>query len=134
MNLSDIGIGVQVAQQAAPRLAKLKKVASNIEAVFLKDLLAEMRKSVKKVNLGQSYGGDMFQDMMDQQMADSASKSSSFGIGKVIYQQFSKDFMRQAVANVKLGAIAAQQASGPAAAHTNTEISENEAIASKEQL
>lgn len=132
MNLSQVGAGIEIAKEAAPKLAKLKGVANNIEAVFLKQLISEMRKGVKKVSLGQSYGGDMFQDMMDQQLADSASKSGNFGIGKIIYQQFSKDVLRQAAGHVKLAAIAAEAklSTESGTAHADPK---GEAIASKEQ-
>ncbi len=103
MNLSDIGTGLKIASQVTPKLAKLKDAANNIEAVFVKDLLKEMRKGVNKVSLGKSYGGEIYQDMLDEKLAESASKSGSFGIGTILYRQFSKDVMRQEAANVKLG-------------------------------
>lgn len=108
MNLSGIGIDLAAAAGAAPKLAKLRTAANQVEAVFLKDLLTEMQKGVQKVSFGQSYGSDIYQDMMNQTLADAASKSGSFGIGKILYQQFSKDVMQQEAARVIAQAKEAQ--------------------------
>jgi Rod binding domain-containing protein len=96
MDLKQIGVALQVADKAGPELKKLKTVAQNIEGIFLKDLIAQMRKSVKQVKIGQSSGGEIYQDMMDQAFADAGSKSGNFGIGKILYTKFSKEVMAEA--------------------------------------
>jgi len=100
MNLTQIGTAINIGAEAGPQLKKLKGVASNVEAIFLKDLMAQMRKGVNQVNFGQNFGGDIYQDMMDQSFAEAGAKSGSFGIGKILYSQFSKEVMNQAAADV----------------------------------
>lgn len=106
MNFEAISQGVKLAARAEPKLAKLKQASSQIEAIFLKDLMTEMRKGVNKVKWGKGFGDEIYQDMLDQQFADSASKSGSFGIGKVLYSQFSKEVIRQEAATINAGAKA----------------------------
>ena len=96
--LQGIGHAQQLAQAVSPRLDKLKEAARGIEAIFLKDLLSQMRKSVHHVSLGKSYGGEMFDDLLDQAVAESATKKGDFGIAKNLYQQFSREVLREEAA------------------------------------
>ena len=75
-------------QQAKPELDKLKKATTSFEAIFAKNLISEMRKSTHEVSLGQSFGGDIYKDMMDQSLADSMASKGSLGIGNILYKSY----------------------------------------------
>lgn len=72
--------------------AELKKATSQFESFFLHQMLQEMRKSIPKDTLigDDGHQQEIFQDMMDQTLADSASKRGDFGLGKMMYDQLSK--------------------------------------------
>lgn len=72
--------------------ADLKKATGQFESFFLHQMLQEMRKSIPKDTLVADDGHqqEIFQDMMDQTLADSASKRGDFGLGKMMYDQLSK--------------------------------------------
>jgi Rod binding domain-containing protein len=102
---------LQIARAAAkggPTLAKLKKATQDIEAIFVKDLLAAMRKTAPRQKLGNGLGSDLYQDLFDQALSQAASKSGSLGLGKTIYQSMAPVALRAALSAV----------SGPAAKTT----------------
>ncbi|HMS55186.1 MAG TPA: rod-binding protein [Fimbriimonadaceae bacterium] len=101
MRLHQIGMTVETARKAMPEIKKLDKAVKGIESMFLKDLLATMRKSVGKTSFGQGYGSELYQDMFDQALAESASKSGSLGIGTMVKRDFSKTIWRQALAQTR---------------------------------
>ena len=70
---------------------ELKKATGQFESFFLHQLLQEMRKTVPKDTLvgDDGHPQEIFQDMMDQTLADSASKRGDFGLGKMLYDQLS---------------------------------------------
>ena len=72
--------------------ADLKKAAQGFESYFIHQMLAEMRKSIPKdETFGDSdHQQEIFQDMSDQAVADSAAKTGSFGIANQLYQELSK--------------------------------------------
>ena len=72
--------------------ADLKKAAQGFESYFINEMFKEMRKSIPKDDLtGDSdHQKEIFQDMSDQAVADSAAKTGSFGIAKMLYQELSK--------------------------------------------
>lgn len=79
------------------KLADLKKATQGVEALFVKDLLAAMRRGVPKGGLGESMaGGEVYRDMLDQALADSIGRSNSLGIGKILYEQLSQQIIRGA--------------------------------------
>lgn len=88
MDLTKALHAMDVAKQAAPKLADLKKATQNFESIFIKNLLTTMRKSVKEVDFGDKTGSDVYKDMMDQNLSDSLSKTSSFGVSKMLYTSY----------------------------------------------
>jgi Rod binding domain-containing protein len=72
-----------------PAHAALKKATQGFESYFLHQLLVEMRKTVPKDTLlgDDAHQGEIFQDMMDQQVADSISQRGDFGMAKMMYDQ-----------------------------------------------
>ena len=75
---------------AAPsRDPKLTKVAQQFEAIFVRQMLAEARKS-HLAGEGDTLGGqgmDTFRQMQDDRFADIAAERGSFGLAKMIEAQ-----------------------------------------------
>ncbi len=98
MRIDGISAAAESAARAAPKLRELRKASQDIEGVFVKDLLAIMRRSLPKGMLGDAPGKEIFEDMLDQALADSAAKTGTFGIGKLLYQQLSPAVLKGALA------------------------------------
>lgn len=70
--------------------AKLKDSVQQYEQVFLKQLFAEMRKTIPKTNM---MGGEsnkeqeMFEGMLDEERAKAWSQSGGIGLASVMYEQ-----------------------------------------------
>jgi Rod binding domain-containing protein len=84
---------VDLAQKAAPELEKLKKATEAFEAIFLKKLFSQMRASVKETQFGQSFGKEIYNDMFNEALANSAAKSKTLGMGDMLYNQFAPTVM-----------------------------------------
>jgi Rod binding domain-containing protein len=71
---------------------QLKTATQQFESYFLHQMLQEMRKSIPKDEELQDSGDQqkIFQDMLDQTLADSISKRGDFGIAKMMYDQMKK--------------------------------------------
>ncbi len=67
----------------------LKKATQQFEGYFLHQLLTEMRKTVPKDTLvaDDGNGKQIFQDMMDQTLADTMASRGDLGMAKVMYDQ-----------------------------------------------
>jgi flagellar protein FlgJ len=97
MEILALGQNIAAASQVAPKLQKLRKASQDVEAVFLKDLLRIMRQSVPKTDLGpQSMGKEIYEDLFDQAIAESASSSGNFGFGETLYQTLKPSVLRAA--------------------------------------
>ena len=68
----------------------MEKVARDFESVFVNKLLESMRKAVPKSGLLDSSALDMYQSMMDQEMAKNMSEQKGMGIGEMVYQDLSR--------------------------------------------
>jgi Rod binding domain-containing protein len=88
ISAQQIAEAITLVQEAGPMLKKLKEATNSFESVFVKQLLAEMRKSSPKVQFGETLGAEMYEDMMDQAVADAAVQKESIGIGRMLYDQF----------------------------------------------
>ncbi|HWA83600.1 MAG TPA: rod-binding protein [Fimbriimonadaceae bacterium] len=82
--------GLKPADDASTKqLRDLKKACEQFEAVFAKQLFSEMRKGIQKVSLGGDQAGSaIYQDMMDQTVADAIAKKGGLGIGQMLFKQF----------------------------------------------
>ncbi|HVT11874.1 MAG TPA: rod-binding protein [Fimbriimonadaceae bacterium] len=82
--------GLQPADDASSKqLRDLKKACEQFEAVFAKQLFSEMRKGAGQVSLGGDQAGSaIYQDMMDQTVADAIAKKGGLGIGQMLFKQF----------------------------------------------
>lgn len=72
--------------------ARLKDAVQQYEQVFLKQLFAEMRKTIPKTNLlgGHSKEQEMFEDMLDEERAKAWSSSGGIGLASIMYEQLKK--------------------------------------------
>lgn len=69
---------------------KLKKACNDFEAIFIKQMLTTMRKSVPKGGLfGGGYEQEMFQSMQDDELAKSIAHGKGMGIAEALYNQVS---------------------------------------------
>ena len=74
-------------------LRKLQRASEDFEAVFVKGLLSQMRRSSFSEDIGPM--GDMAKDMMDQALAESLSRGpGSIGIGKTIFVDMAQRLVR----------------------------------------
>ena len=70
--------------------AKLKDACRDFEALFIKQMLDTMRKTVSKS--GMLDGGmaeDVFEDMLYDKYADSMASTGDFGIAKMMFSELS---------------------------------------------
>jgi Rod binding domain-containing protein len=67
----------------------LKKATQQFESYFVDEMLKEMRKTIPEDTLlGDSdHQQEIFQDMSDQAVADSVSKTGSFGLAAMMYKE-----------------------------------------------
>ena len=67
----------------------IEKVSRDFESVFLHKLLTAMRKTVPKSDLLESFASDMYQSMMDEEIAKEMSTEKGMGMGEMIYNELS---------------------------------------------
>lgn len=91
----------QAAQETPARAkedARLKDACKQFEALFLNQLMAQMRKSMPKANLfgegddqgggqGESRDEEMFNSMLDQERSRAWAESDGIGLSNLLYQQ-----------------------------------------------
>ena len=69
---------------------EMEKVARDFESVFINKLFETMRKGIPKSGLIDSHSLDMFQSMMDQEMAKELSMQKGLGMGEMVYNDLSR--------------------------------------------
>ena len=69
---------------------RLRKLAHQLEGVFLNQLFQAMRETVHDESSGADPGRDMFTSMFDQSMADAAAQRMDRGIGEALYRQLAR--------------------------------------------
>ncbi len=69
---------------------EMEKVARDFESVFINKLFESMRKAIPKSDLFDSSAMDMYQSMMDQEMAKELSKQKGMGMGEMVYNDLSR--------------------------------------------
>ena len=71
--------------------AQMQKIAQDFEAVFIRMLLKQMRKTVPESELmGNDAGTKMYREMLDNALAEEMAESGTFGISQAIYEQLKK--------------------------------------------
>jgi flagellar protein FlgJ len=84
-------------------LGKLKKLSTEYESFFMKEVISSMRQTVQKGgNLDGGNAEEIFTSMLDDQLAGSMSKQGNSGIAQELYNRLSKTYM--AVSQAKNGA------------------------------
>jgi peptidoglycan hydrolase FlgJ len=83
--------GPQTRKPAIDRNSELYKVSQDFEALFIKQMLDVMRKTLHKEDdmLGGGLGQDVYEDMLYDQYAKKMSATAQFGLADMIYQQVS---------------------------------------------
>ncbi len=78
---------------------KLKKACQDFEAVFIKQVLSSMRNASEMENslFGNGYGGEMFQDLFDTEIARSAASGGGYGLSEQLYRQLSAHLQKAEV-------------------------------------
>lgn len=69
---------------------EIKDLAMQFESIFIHQMIKEMRKSVHKSDLLNSFSVEMYESMMDEEIAKEMSQQKGIGLGDVIYRQLSK--------------------------------------------
>ncbi len=69
---------------------EMEKVARDFESVFINKLFESMRKAIPKSDLLDSSAMDMYQTMLDQEMAKELSTQKGMGIGEMVYNDLSR--------------------------------------------
>jgi len=89
---------MQTAQSQQPLDARqklrLQNAVKEFEAVLGGYMLKSMRSSIPKDDMfGESYGGDMLEGMFDVELARHVSRSSSLGLGEMLYKEITGEEM-----------------------------------------
>lgn len=68
--------------------AEIKKVCQEFEAIFIRTLVKSMRATVPDSGLiGKDTGHEVFEEMMDGEIANQAARRGDFGIADILYRQ-----------------------------------------------
>ncbi len=74
---------------------ELREASREFEQLFVQQMLDSMRQSVPESELVEkSQGEKIFRSMLDQEYARIASKTDSFGLGEMIYQEYKPNLGR----------------------------------------
>jgi len=91
-----------------PEAQRLRRVAQELEAVVLTQLLSTMRSTVTETDVfGKAPGHDVFRQLLDGELARETAKQSPFGLADAVVAELEK--------SVKAAAAAAEETDGPAA-------------------
>lgn len=67
---------------------RLKKACKDFEAIFIANMLKEMRKSIPKTGfLDSSHASDIYRSMMDQKIAEKIANDRGLGMGEMLFKQ-----------------------------------------------
>ncbi len=79
-----IGSAISLNAPKVDEREKLARVATQFEAIFLRQMLAAARKTDFGNDLFQSQGADTFRQMMDDRFADVLAESGTLGFARTI--------------------------------------------------
>ena len=69
--------------------SRLYKACEDFEAIFLKQMLKAMRKTVNKAGLlDGGFAEEVYEDMLYDEYAKSMAKTAGFGLAAKLYRQF----------------------------------------------
>lgn len=76
--------------------AKVGEVARQFEAVLLRQILGDAQKKLFASTMNpESVSGGIYQDMITNQLADSISRSGTFGLARSLETQLQREFKPQ---------------------------------------
>lgn len=79
-----------------PRLVELKNATDQFESALVKQMFSSMHSMVEKNKIGQSYGGDMFQDMFDSHFATASKRQMNLGLSDQMFKNLAPIAINQA--------------------------------------
>ena len=75
---------------------QLKKVCEDFEAIFIKQLFKEMRKTLSNGGImGKSVRAQIYQDIIDEQIALKMAHAGGIGIGEKLYRALAMRFREE---------------------------------------
>ncbi|NLL42503.1 MAG: flagellar biosynthesis protein FlgJ [Firmicutes bacterium] len=81
----------ELAERKSASQKALQEAAEQFEAIFLYQLMEQMRRTVPENDLlGDRRAEKIFQSMLDQEMAGNVAQGQSIGLAKMIYEQMSR--------------------------------------------
>ena len=93
MNISAIGM-MQYKNQAplsqvnSSEDERLKKACSDFEAIFIRQMLESMRKTVQKTEMnGGGQAEELYEDMLYDKYAETMAKTARLGVAELMYRQ-----------------------------------------------
>lgn len=99
-NLSAIPLTDLAGNKNIPEKEKVKEAARQFEAILLRQIFSEIRKPVfGATDDSNSNINDIYNDMVNNQLADSVSRSGSFGLAKSIESQLVRQVLPKSEQN-----------------------------------
>ena len=89
---------VRQSPEAKKELGKLDKATRDVEAVFVKMLVGQMRKTGMKPLLGNGMEAQMYTDFLDDAIAKQVASGGGLGIGKMLYIKMSDALLKRIAA------------------------------------
>jgi flagellar protein FlgJ len=96
---------------------KVAEVARQFEAVLLRQILQDIRKPVLAPAQSDGTANGIYADMINNQMADSISRSGGFGLAKILTAQLAHQVLPHSGAASATGLAPAQTAPKPKLLH-----------------
>ena len=79
-------------QQQVKQGSKLYKACQDFEAIFIKQMLNVMRKTIKKSGLlDGGFAEEVFEDMLYDEYAKRMSENAHFGLSDTLYKQLGRE-------------------------------------------
>lgn len=94
---------VDLAQKKAvnPKFEKLKKAAQSFEAIFITQILSNMRRSINSGLFGKGISSDIYHSMFDENIAEAIASKNGFGLSDIIIKSLYKDSAQEESASGK---------------------------------
>ncbi|MFQ5675737.1 MAG: transglycosylase SLT domain-containing protein [bacterium] len=79
-------------KERSPReLGQLKRAAQDFEAIFISQILQNMRRSMKSGLFGDGVSSDIYNSMFDENIAKAIASKDGFGLSDIIIKSLQKD-------------------------------------------
>ncbi len=90
-NLANLPVEKIADHSALSERAKVAELSRQFEAVLLRQILGEAQKTIFPSDANpQSFGGQIYRDMLTEQLADSISQSGDFGLARSLEIQLGR--------------------------------------------